>query len=89
MDMLAQTLIEHFLAHLFAFLVGEHPVSKLSMPAETVSTHLQPIFAAEVGDAVGLAPGKHTLLGLHRYGFHLVLRSDAVEVLFHYCHLFR
>ena len=52
-DMLAQTLVEHFLLHRLALLVGEHPVGKLRVPAEAVATHLDAVLAAEVGDAVG------------------------------------
>ena len=53
MDMLAQTLVEHLLFHLLTLLVGKHPVGKLSMPAQTVTTHLDAVLAAEVGDTVG------------------------------------
>ena len=37
-DMLAQTLVENFLGNGLAFFVGKHPVSKLRVPAEAVTT---------------------------------------------------
>ena len=52
-DMFAQTLVEHFLLDGLTLLVGEHPVGKLRVPAETVTTHLDAVLATEVGDAVG------------------------------------
>ena len=52
-DMLAQTLVENFFLHGLALLVCKHPVGKLRVPAQTVSTHLDAVLATEVGDAVG------------------------------------
>ena len=80
MDMLAQTLVEHLFLHLLAFLVGEHPVGKLRVPAEAVAAHLDTVLTAEVGNLVGLLKVPHALLRVQLSGFHVVLGGHAVEL---------
>ena len=87
MYMVAQTLIEHFLADRLSFLVGEHPVGKLAMPCQAVATHLHTILAAPVGYAVGTTKVPHTLFGMYLTWLHCILSSDAIEILFHHGHL--
>ena len=64
------------------FLIGEHPVGKLRVPAEAMSTHLDAVLATEVGNFVGFFPVPDTLLGMYLAGFHVVLGGDGVELLF-------
>ena len=81
MDMVAQTLVEHFFLHRLAFLVLEHPVGKLCMPAEVMSTELDAVLAAEVCDAIGSAEVPYAFCRVHLAYLHVVLGSDAVELL--------
>ena len=53
------------------------------MPQEIVTTQLDTVLAAEVGNLVCILPVPHTLFGMNHTGFHVVLSSNAVELLFH------
>ena len=64
MDVFTQTLIEHFLLHFPTFLVSEHPVSKLRVPAKAVATQFDTILTAEVGNLVGPFKVPYALLGM-------------------------
>ena len=85
MNVVTQTLVEHFLLHWLAFLVGEHPVGKLAVPAQAVAAHLDTVLAAEVGNLVGLLEVPDTLLRVNLTGFPVVLGGNAVELLLDEC----
>ena len=87
--MLAQTLVEHFLLYLLAFLVCEHPVGKLRVPAEAVTTHLDTVLTTEIGDTVSQTEVPLTLCGVDLTWFPGVLSGDAVELLLDKLHLSR
>ena len=80
MDVVTQSLVEHLFLDGLALLVHEHPVGKLIVPAEAVTTQLDAILAAEVGNLVGSLPVPFSLLGMQFAGFHVVLGCDAVEL---------
>ena len=86
-DMVAQALIEHFLAYRLSLFVGKHPVGKLAMPCQTVSAHLHSVGPTPVGNTVGTAEVPHSLLGMYLTWLHGILGSHAVEVLLHDSHL--
>ena len=79
LDVVFHALEEHFLCGV----VAVHPASDLAVPHQAVATELDTIGAAEVGDAVGSFPVEFPLLGLSGLGLHVVLASDAVELLFY------
>ena len=78
--MFAQALIEHFLFHRITLAVGEHPVSKLRVPAEAVTAHLDAILSAEIGYLVCSFPVPHTFFWVYFSWFHVILCGDAVEL---------
>ena len=88
MYMRAQTLVEHFLSHFLAFLVGKHPVGKLRVPSQTVSAHLHAVGTAPVSDAVGSGEVPHVFLRMNLSRLHGVFSRDTIEVFLHDSHLF-
>ena len=56
MDMSAQTLIEHFLADILAFLIDKHPVGKLAVPTQAMTTKFDTVLTAEISNAVCISP---------------------------------
>ena len=80
MDVFTQTLVEHFLRHRLAILVVEHPVGKLRVPNQAVTTQLDAVLAAEVCDSIGILPTPHTLLRMQFTRLHVVLSRNAVVV---------
>ena len=87
--MLAQALVEYLFLDGLALLVLEHPVGKLRMPAEVMSTQFDTVLTAEIGNAVGSTEVPNTFLGLHQSHLHVIFCSDAVEVLLDECNLVR
>ena len=87
MNVFAQTLIEHFLFDLLTLLVGEHPVGKLRVPAQAVTTQLDAVLTAEVSNLVGTLKVPHALFGMQFTGLHVILSSDAVELSLHQINL--
>ena len=79
--MSTESFIEYFLRHIIAFLIHEHPVSKLAVPAKTVTTQRNIVLTAEVGDLVRILPVPLTFTRLKRNRLHVILCSDAVEIL--------
>ena len=80
MDMFAQALVEYLLLHILTFLVCEHPVGKLGVPTEAMTTQLDAVLTAEVGNLIGFFPVPLSLLGMQLAGLHVVLSCDAVEL---------
>ena len=80
MNMCTQPFIEDLLGDRVPHTVHKHPVGKLVVPAQAMSTHLQPIATAEIGYAVCCLPGEDTLSRLHRCGLHGILCRGGTEV---------
>ena len=89
MDMSTQTFIEHFFAYFLSLFVNKHPISKLAVPAQTVSTKGDVVFTTKIGNLIRIFPIELSFFGLQRYGFHIVFGSDAIEILFNQCDLIR
>ena len=81
MDMIAQTLVEHLLLHGLTLLVGKHPVGKLRVPAQTVTTHLDTVLTAEVSNLVGFLKVPNALLRMDFAWFPVILGSHTVKLL--------
>jgi len=81
MDMGPETLVEHFLRNIISILINEHPVCELAVPAETVATKRDVVLAAEISDLVGILPVPLAFARLERNRFHVILGSNAVEIL--------
>ena len=80
MDMLTQTLVEHFLLDKLSLLVVHHPVSKLTVPYKAVPTHRDVMPATPVGDTVSTFPFPHAFRGVQLTGFHGILTGNAIIV---------
>ncbi len=80
-DVLTQTLVEHFLLNRTSFLVLEHPVGELRVPAEAVSAQLDATLAGKVGNRVCPTPVPDTFGRMDGDGLHVVLGCQAVELL--------
>ena len=87
MDMLTKTFVKHFFLHGLPLFVVEHPVSKLRMPAQTVSSQFDAFLTAEIGYAVSTPPVPYAFFGVYGDGFHVILSGNAVKLLLDQCHL--
>ena len=79
-DVIAETLVEYFLLDELSLLVVHHPVGKLAMPHEAMSTHRNVMTAAPVGYTVGSFPFPDTFSRMKLARFHRILAGDAVVV---------
>ena len=79
--MVTKALVEHFLLHEVTLLVTKHPVSKLAVPNETVTTHWNLVATAPVSDAISFLPSPFTLIWMKLTWFHVVFAGNAVVVL--------
>ena len=87
MDMLAQTLIEHFFLYRLALLIHEHPVCKLRVPAQAVTTHLYAVLTAEVSYLVCPLEVPHTLFRMYHTRLPVVLGRHTVILFLNDSHL--
>ena len=79
-DMIAETLVEYFLLDELSLLVVHHPVGKLAMPHEAMSTHRNVMTAAPVGYTVGSFPFPDTFSRMKLARFHRVFTSHAIVI---------
>ena len=79
--MLLHTSEEHLFLHELLVLVVEHPITHLRVPHQAVTTQLNAVLAAEIGNLVGVLPVELALLGFGGLRLHVVFSSDAVELL--------
>ena len=79
--MLTETLVEHFLLNELAFLVVHHPVGKLAVPNETMTTHWNLVTTAPVSDAISFFPLPFTFFWMKLTWLHVVFAGNAVVVL--------
>ena len=77
--MIAQPLIKDLFLDGASFLVDEHPVAELRMPAEAMPAEADSVLAAEIGHPVGFLKVPDAFRRMDFPGFHHVFRRDAVE----------
>ncbi len=82
-NMILETSEEDLFLNKVTLLVIEHPVSTLAMPQEVVTTHLDAILTAEIGDRVSPTPSPLTFCRVSFDWFHSIFASYTV-VLFEY-----
>ena len=87
--MLTQTLVEHLFLYWLALLVNEHPVGELTVPAQTVTTHLDTVLTTEVGNAVSQTEIPHTLFRMNLAWFPSILSCHAAKLFLDNCSLNR